>query len=278
MRNLLCLFLVVMLFPACEKQGNGDITFGAPGKTYGIVVEGGINTFYKIQYIRLSEPSFSADGTVVPAVGARVTVTDGGANVVFRETATPGVYSGTIQNNTNYNKAYKLNITYKDKSYTATDTLRQVVNIIDDFLPLGCIKQANGTIKLTIPKHTFGFLNSCKWLISYPEIPAWNPARFENAGYFNYTHIQGSPNSVYPLINQLRIVELQPNDFVSIYKFSMSDAYSQYLYTVFQETDWKGLFSGVPAEVKGNLSAGALGFFYVTDVDIRRYRASELAN
>ena len=260
---------------SCRKQWQET---ARPARSYNLVVEGGISTLQTTQYIRLSEPVAKVDDVPLPASGAIVSVNDGDRDITFRETSTPGVYSGVVLRNSNYNKAYTLSVTYKNKRYTATDTLRQVVNIIDDFLPLSCGKQPDGLIRLTLPRHTFGFLNSGKWLIAYPGVPLWNPAKFDNAIYYTYTHSQGSPNSVYPLQNQARITTLQPSDFVSIYKFSLSEEYSRYLYAIFQETDWKGILSSVPGEVTGNLSEGAIGFFYVTDVDFRRYRASELSN
>ncbi len=277
-KNSLFLLLLVLAFAACGKDPLDGMKFNPPGKQYDLVVEGGITTFQKTQYIRLTEPVFSVDSSFHPARGATVTIFDGASEVSFKETTTPGVYSGLVLNNTNYNHAYRLTVKYKNKVYTAVDTLRQVVNIIDDFLPLGTIKQTSGDIRLNIPKHTFGFLNSCKWLIIYNGLPAWNPANFDESTNYTYTHSQGSPNSIYPLINQTRQAVMPPTDYVYIFKFSLSEAYSNYLYSVFQETDWKGIFSAVPGEIKGNLSEGANGFFSVVDVDVRRYRASELAN
>jgi hypothetical protein len=42
------------------------------------------------------------------------------------------------------------------------------------------------------------------------------------------------------------------------------------------ETDWSGLFSSVPVNVEGNISGNAQGYFSVSDVDVRRYKAGEL--
>lgn len=270
----ICTFLL-LLVSGCKKN-ELDIRFNSPKKLYSLVVEGGINTFQKTQYIRLSLPVFDVDAVSEPVKGAKVSVNDGRNTILFKETSTPGIYSGFVNNNANYNNAYKLTINYNNKEYTAIDTLRQVVNIIDDFLPLRTAKRPDDSVHLTIPKHTFGFLNSSKWLIVYQKIPFWNPSKFDVTVGYNYTHTQGSPNSIYSLTNQTRSVNLHPNDFVTIYKFSLSDEYARYLYSIFQETDWKGFLSSVPGEIKGNLSEGALGFFYVTDVDIRRYRVKDL--
>jgi hypothetical protein len=277
MRNLTIFILLVIFLSACTKD-EPDLKFRSPSKNYDLVIEGGINTLQQVQYIRLSLPTFDTYAISEPARGAKVFINDSHKDIEFKETSVPGVYSGIVVNNTQYNKAYKLRVTYKNKEYTASDTLRQVVNIIDDFLPLRAAIQSNGSIRLTIPRHTFGFLNSSKWLIAYGGTPLWNPSKFDGTLNYSYTHTQGSPNSIYPLINQTRNVDLLPSDIVSIYKFSLSDEYARYLYAIFLETDWKGVFSSVPSEIKGNVSEGAVGFFYVIDTDLRKYRAKDLVN
>lgn len=277
MRSFVFLFFLITLFSACTKDELSSLKLKRPVRSYDLVVEGGINTLHQVQYIRLSSPTFDDDSVSAPVMGAKVTVNDGKSDVEFKETGVSGVYAGIV-NNTNYNAAYKLTIIYKNKKYTAVDTLRQVVSIIDDFLPLAATKEINEKTHLTIPKHTFGFLNASKWLIAYEGIPLWNPAKFDTALNFSYTHTQGSPNSLYPLIYQVREASLKPDDFVFIYKFSLSDEYAKYLYSVFQETDWKGIFSSVPSEIKGNISEGAVGFFYAVDLDFRRYRSRDLIN
>src|SRR5690606_14568865 len=111
----------------------------------------------------------------------------------------PGVYMGINRFDPNYNRAYKLTIKYNNKTYYAVDTLRQVVNIVDDFLPLSTHVVSSDSIRGTIPKHTFGYFNPNKWFIAYLDIPLWHPSRFDQRRYYSYTHFFGSPNSLYPL-------------------------------------------------------------------------------
>jgi len=269
---LLCLLQVMLV--SCKKSD--VVSFDKPQKPYDLIVEGGINTLLRTQYIRLSKPALSPDSLPAPIRKAEMTVNDGKANLVFRETIVPGVYSAVNSNPPNYNNAYTLTIKYNNQTYTAVDTLRQMVNIVDDYLPLSVIKNADGTYSGTIPKHTFGYLNPNKWWISYGEIPVWSPQKFEQAEYYNYTHFLGSPNSLYPLNNLKRTFVLNAEDPIFIYKISLSEAYAKYLYGIFLETDWNGLFSGVPENVKSNISGNSLGYFSVCDVDFRRYRVREL--
>jgi hypothetical protein len=274
-------FLLMMMFAAlqggCKKNSLDEDFFMAPGKQYDMAVEGGFNTLSINQFIRLTKPALDPGSVPLPISKASVVVNDGRVDIVYKESATiPGVYAATFRGDPNYNNAYKLTIKHGGKTYTAIDTLRQVVNIVDDFLPLSTHVNAEQKVDGNIPKHTFGYLNPNKWYICYGDIPFWNASQFDQSKYYSYTHFLGSPNSLYPLNNLKRAFTLGPEEFIYIYKISLSTKYSQYLYSVFMETDWNGLFSSVPVNVEGNVSGNVQGFFSVVDVDLRRYRAKEL--
>lgn len=271
---ILLLLLLQLLLASCKKNSD-ELSFAAPLRKYDLAVEGGINTRFPGQYIRLTKPASSPDSLPTPIRKAVVTVNDGKSDLVFRETSA-GIYAATNLKEPNYNQAYTLTIRYNNQIYTAVDTLRQVVNIIDDFLPFSVSRTADGRYNGTIPKHTFGYLNPNKWWISYGEIPIWNPAKFELVQYYNYTHFLGSPNSLYPLTNLKRTFDLGSEDIITIYKISISAGYAKYLYGVFLETDWNGLFSSVPVNSDGNISGNTQGYFSVSDVDRRLYRMKEL--
>jgi hypothetical protein len=273
-RYILLLSLLYMLVSSCKKSGT-EIAFTATQKQYDLTVEGSINTYFRMQYIHLTKPALNPDSLPAAIRKAVVTVNDGKSDLVFKETS-PGIYAAANTNSPNYNQAYTLTIRYDNKTYKAVDTLRQVVNIVDDYLPLVVSKTADGAYNGTIPKHTFGYLNPNKWWISYGSIPTWNPSKFTQTQYYNYTHFLGSPNSLYPLNNLKRTFTLSGEDVVTIFKISISAEYAKYLYGVFLETDWNGLFSSVPVNVNGNISGNSQGYFSVSDVDIRKYKASEL--
>lgn len=274
--NCIILFLLVQsLFISCKK-GEDEVSFQTPRRRYDIAVEGGINTLFRTQSIRLTRPALSPDSLPTPIRKATVTVNDGKTDIVFKESSVAGVYSAATNNSPNYNSAYKLTITYNNQTYTAVDTLRQVVNIVDDFLPLSVTKSADGNYNGSIPKHTFGYLNPNKWWISYGDIPLLDLTKFDQMQYYNYTHFLGSPNSLYPLNNLKRTFVLSSEQVITIYKLSLSAGYAKYLYSVFLETDWNGLFSSIPVNIEGNISGNAQGYFSVTDIDFRRYRAREL--
>ncbi|WP_207532885.1 hypothetical protein [Desertivirga arenae] len=277
MKNLTWILVVFLFFLvlACSKENVEEAHFDKRKYNYDLIIEGGINTMQRQQYIRLNKPSFNADSLPKAIDDAVVLVNDGQKDIPFKITSTPGVYSGNIIQNQRYNQAYKLIVRYNGKEYTAIDSLIQVVNIIDDFIPLSILRYPDKSLELNIPKHTFGFNSSAKWFIAYKNPGLWNASKFDSLSY-SYTHSFGAPNSIYPLLNQKRQEKIGLDDFVTLYKFSLSSGYSKYLYSVFLETDWRGIFSSAPGVIKGNVSNGALGYFYVTDVDVRRYKVSEL--
>jgi hypothetical protein len=269
------LLLTVALSAGCKKSDLEDNFFKSPTRQYDMAIEGGFNTLTSNQYIKLSKPSLNSDSVPLPISKASIVVNDGRADIVYKESATiPGLYVGSFRGDPNYNKPYKLTIKYNGKTYSAVDTLTQVVNIVDDFLPLSTHINAEQKVDGTIPKHTFGYLNPNKWYID--TIPSWNPSRFDKTNFYSYTHFLGSPNSLYPLNNLRRKFTVGPEQYIYIYKISLSSKYSQFLYSVFMETDWNGLFSSVPVNVEGNVSGNVQGYFSVVDVDGRRYRAKEL--
>lgn len=275
MRMFFILFFISLFHIQCRKAGLEKDTFITASRKYDLSVEGGINTWSASQYIRLTRPALHPDSAPTAIQHASVVVNDGRVNIVFRETS-PGVYMGTSRSEPNYNTAYTLTIKYDGKTFMAVDTLRPVVNIVDDFLPLSMRTLSGKAIGGVIPKHTFGYLNPNKWYIAYGDIPNWNPAKFDQGKYYSYTHPYGSPNSLYPLSNLKRTFTIDDSDFINIYKISLSENYARYLYAAFMETDWNGLFSSVPVNIEGNVSGNAQGYFYACDIDFRRYRARDL--
>lgn len=245
-------------------------------KTYDIAVEGGLNTFQTRQFIRLSKPAVLPNNNVEPVSQAIVSISDGINKVFLKETATPGIYTGTINNNTNYDRPYTLNITYGKSDYAATDTLRRVSEITANDLPFAAKKLVDEKIQLKIPGHIFGTSFSAQWLIVYPGRQKWDPSNLNKKVDYTYSHQYGSPNTLYPSTQKITTRVLNPGDTVTVYKLSLSASFSKYLYTVFQETDFKNIFSSVPGKIYGNVSNNALGYFYCTDVKVKRYLARDL--
>jgi hypothetical protein len=270
----LSILALLLLLMGCKKQEDPFIS-----PMYDLIVEGGINTYSKHQYIRLIKPvgfaNEEASLNLNPISGAVVSVNDGVQDVPFTEIPGTGIYTAVMENNDGYGAAYTLTINYNHKEYKAVDTLLPVFPIDANYIPLSIKRAQTGGVRLTIPKHTFGTKIAQQWLI-LPEGKVWDPGKFNESYPYSYSHVYGTPNALHPLIQKARIVDSGINDNLVIYKYSLSENYSAYLYSVFQETDWKGLLSSVPGNVKGNISGNANGFFYAIDVEVQTKSIKEL--
>lgn len=266
--DVLLLFFPVLLL-TCKKKDTSPLI-----PPYDLIVEGGINTFTRDQYIRLTKPVLYSGVSPEPINDAIVTVNDGDSDVLFREIQKTGVYTANMENNENYNQAYTLKITYNQKEYTAKDTLFSVFPISDRYIPVS-FSVNQSVVKTTIPKHTFGALFAQQWLIMKDK-KKWDPSKFNRSYPYSYSHTYGSPNALNPLIQPRTTLTSDIHDSLTVYKFSMSNSRTVFLYNLFQETDWRGILSGTPGNIKGNISGNANGFFYVTDVEMQKKSIADL--
>ncbi|MDB5119643.1 MAG: hypothetical protein JWN56_861 [Sphingobacteriales bacterium] len=273
-RSRINITLIVLLFLIirCKKEVGDQINYKAPSNKYELAVEGGVNTFQKKQFIRLSIPALNKNDVPKPISNALVTIN----NYILSETDTAGVYAGDVLNNLNFNTPYVLKIVYNNKVYEASDTLKSASGPFQNDMPVSAIQQENNAVELTISKHTFGASKPERWFIAAPAAILWNPEKLNKKQDFSYSYTSGSPNSLYPLVNETRKLSAALTDTLTVYKFSITSAYSSYIYSVFQETDWKGIFSSSPGKITGNISGNAAGFFYAAGVQKQKIAVKDL--
>lgn len=264
----LILALAIFILSACKKN---NVT---PLPSYDLIVEGGINTLITRQYIKLTRPASFSQKASSAVSGAGVTVNDGVEDVPFSEIGNSGVYTAIMNRNKSFYEPYVLRIEFNNKVYSASDTLLPVVHIDDSYLPLK-VSQNGAGVRLNIPRHTFGTASPQQWLFLQGSIN-WSPSDFSGEFSYTYSHVYGTPNALNPLTRKTTLIDLGMDEKIDIYKFSLSDRYSRYLYNFFQETEWKGLLSSVPANLKGNISGNANGFFYAVDVERESFTGKRL--
>ncbi|GGE52534.1 hypothetical protein EV200_102294 [Pedobacter psychrotolerans] len=260
--------ILTLILNGCKKN---EATIPVP---YDLIIEGGIYTNSKRQYIRLSKPISRYEKNLPTVKNAIVIINDGENDIYFKETEKPGIYSGIVENNKNFFEPYTLTVEYDNKRYTAVDTLTPVYPIDLNYIPASAMMVDN-QVRLNVPKHNFGTLWSQQWLI-LPEGELMAEEHLSKNYPFSYSHSYGTPNALHPLTQKGRVLNLAPNSLVNIYKFSLSAEYSAYLYRLFQETDWKGILSAAPGNIKGNISGNANGFFYTTDVEMQTRSVNSL--
>ncbi len=257
MRFLLIL-VTYLLAVSCQKSAVDE------GQSYDMIVEGGINTMYKEQYIQLKKLDVLKSNTgTVGISGATVRVTNGPNSIEFSDLG-EGLYLGEMFNlKDTVGNLFQLTITWNGKSYEAQDKLIPVVPVENAFLPVEK-SNLNNQWEIKVSKHLFGMRTSNKWLI----MPQKDFSEDDISSFrspFSYSYRLGAPNVLNNLLGKTYNYEVSMKDSLIVSKFSESPRYSRFLYNLFQETEWKGLLSAVPANVEGNISNNALGFFYVMD-------------
>ncbi|WP_298556106.1 DUF4249 domain-containing protein [uncultured Algibacter sp.] len=121
--------VLVLIITACEEVIDVELNNVPPR----LVIDAAINwqkgTDGKDQVIKLSLTAPFFNGTIQPATGATINITDTSNNTFnFIEEASSGIY----KNNSFIpviNGVYNLNITYNNEQYSATETLIPVVPI-----------------------------------------------------------------------------------------------------------------------------------------------------
>lgn len=248
------------------------------GNNSNIVVEGGLNTFTNLQSLRITQVSTSTLAHIDPVSHLNIQVKGGGQILNFTESNVPGVYNCILDHKLSLNQRYTLSAISTDNSQEiyALDTLNKVSPIPGTLIPFTTTLLKNGNVELQIPKHIFGQKSCLKWLIVPKSDTLWSPLDFRNNFTFTYEHQLGVPNVLYSLngINMLK--DFDANDSVLVYKFSSSSTHGIYLYGVFEETEWKGLFSGAPSQVIGNINLNGQGFFSTTDITTKTYCLKDL--
>lgn len=257
MRIFLIVITCCLLF-ACNKSVIDE------GQSYDMIVEGGINTMYKEQYIQLKKlDGLHTNGMTIGVTGATVQVVNGPNTIEFNELG-EGLYLGELFDlKDTVGNIFQLRITRNGKVYEAQDQLIPAVPIEKAFLPVEK-SSSNNNWEVKVSKHLFGMKSSNKWLI----IPQKDFSNEDISTFrlpFSYSYRFGAPNVLNTLLKRSYNYEVSKKDSLMVFKLSVSPRYAKFLYNLFQETEWKGLLSAVPANVEGNVSGNTLGFFYVMD-------------
>jgi hypothetical protein len=256
---------MALIFVSCEDIMDVDF---AGNKSRNLVVEGSITTDTMAHQVMLS---FTGDFFDRPpkemATGASVSIADGEKVFQLYE-RTPGEY---ITDSTVYGevgKTYTLWIKLQDGSeYTASDLLRPCTD-------LDSIVQS-----LNYNTHLEGYGYDVLYYGREPE-PAGDyylhvlyidnklyTDTITEVSFASDEFINGNYISDYPVFRIREADIVQPNTPVRLDMYSISKQYYDFMAALMVETIWKGSpWDGPPANLPGNISNGALGFFRASDV------------
>ena len=276
MRNVLTASALIICLNACQEE----VEFSPVTTESRLVVNGSITTEYKVHTVRLSLSGPLAKGvSFQPVEGAEVMIMEGEENWAFLKETKPGVYSSDSIA-AKVNALYTLEINWNGQVFLAQDSLKGIGSPINpiEFDSFGNFRE------IEFRRHLFGLNESSK------EIAVVTPkelkTEIDTARAGLTTGVKLLPGGVYeftsfghPRIEVNGLLNFEDGKFFGFRtgarvfqrKFSLSGRYYQYLRSVFIETEWRGtLFDTPPANVNGNVSNGALGFFSAHDVASRQ--------
>lgn len=256
--KIIILFFLCYVLLSCEKS------VVEREQSYDMIVEGGINTLYREQYILLKRLNISSAGTITQGIDAAVvTVRNGPNNIIFEDLG-DGLYKGELFDlKDTVDNLFQLRIESNGRIYEAQDQLVSIIPIEKSFIPAEK-SDAHPYFRVKVSTYLFGMRNSNKWLI-LPKKELSNESITVFKAPFSYSFKSGAPNVLNTLLASSYSYEMSKKDSLVIAKFAISPRYAKFLYNLFQETKWKGLLSAVPANIQGNISGNALGYFYVMD-------------
>jgi hypothetical protein len=262
-RNLFVILAISLSAISCTEKINLKLDESAQR----IVVEGFITNETKTHSVKLTKSTGYFSNEPAPRVtGAIVSINDGAIIYNLHEKS-PGIYltdsnvTGIIGN------TYTLVIKYDGETYSASSYLKYVPAVDSIFCK-----------KMDLP---FGMLSD-----SY-EVDLWAQEPQPAGDYYMWTvyknHILDTDtlkkvsfsddsfiNGNYAAGVQVQQVKVVPGDTVTLAMYSISKAYYDFLTGALTETGGGGSpFDGPPANIKGNISNGALGFFLATAVSTK---------
>lgn len=224
-----------------------------------LVVEGTITDENKQQIIKLTKTSdYSNPQAPIPASGAIVSVTDGTNTFTFTESP-----SGVYKSNTNFRgevgKTYDLSVYFESKEYTSSSTMYPAF-MLDS---LYALPEYDGySIYINAQESP---VSKQYYLMKTIKNGVLNDT-LKNWSFFSDDLING----LYLQDFNIAWLEALPGDTVQIETFSISKEQYEYINTALQTQSTPIPFLGSnPANIKGNISNGAMGFFQVSAVSIK---------
>jgi hypothetical protein len=236
-----------------------------------LVVEGSITTDTMAHHVRLSYTSdyFGAQDTIA-ASGAQVSITDGTTVFPLSE-LTDGDYYTDIHVHGDTGKTYTLQIKLPDgREYTASDELHSCnqFDSIRQSANYNTLFSGYGYDVLFFGREPEPAGNYYMYLL-YLDHKLYSDTITE-ISFVDDEFVNGSYVREFA-VYRIREVDMMKNPVdVSLEMYSISKQYYEFMSALMAETVWRGSpWDGPPANIPGNVSNGATGFFRASDVKRR---------
>ncbi|NTW32867.1 MAG: DUF4249 domain-containing protein [Bacteroidetes bacterium] len=258
MKTLKYIFICLVILSAYSCQEEIDLNL-KDEKFSRLVVDGFFSDEFQKQTIYLSKTTNYSKNEPAPKVsGAIVSVSDGINTFNFSETE-PGIYQ-TDSIAGEVGKTYNLSINYDGKTYNAESKMNPVTKI--DSIRLVYLFTAEGK-------------DHYEWRMSaqdsslagqyYLSIPYIDDIKFNNF-LFWATYSDDYINGTYLNDMSMGVIEFENGNIFKLKWYAIDKKYSNYILQLQANGMQNPLFGGPPANVIGNISNGALGYFIATSV------------
>jgi hypothetical protein len=280
MRRLIYILLLVLAGFGCTERIDVDFQ----GQEYErLVVEATLTSDTMAHQVILSRTTnFNYKGAPPGVSNALVEIEDDDGNVhlLTENPSKPGTYETSPDYHTVMGKTYTLNITLEEaigdnKFYTATETAPFVNQVDSIHLVLQEDWGSEGFIEVQCyyqdpPEKNFYMFNifiNDRLITDTLSERMVTDDEFYNGSYTNGIGVGW--------LNQaIGKEKVNPGDVVTFQAGSITEGYANFVWSLQEEVGFSTpLFSGPPANVKGNLSNGAIGYFavYPTVYSSRKY-------
>jgi hypothetical protein len=256
---------LILLFTltSCEEVIDWDYSEDPP---LVLVVDGKITDQQKAHEIRLTKPVAQLNEIPEPVSGAEVSILfkQGNDTVSTHLTESidkPGSYFTENSFQGISFKYYALQIRYEDKEFQAIDRLKESI----PSGPTNIYQQAdNGLYRANFNYGTFANSDAAIWYynLDWSHVPdsVFAPNGTKKARLVYYSLPSIDVNGLF--LSGYEDVLFPSGTKIILEKYSISEAYAEFLRTMLAETDWRGgVFDTYRANTFTNLSEGATGFF-----------------
>lgn len=256
---LFSLVSFAFFFVGCEEKIDLDLDEIPPA----IVIEGRITNGNILNYVRITMSSpYLSQQPNQPVLGAFVTITE---DDTYTDTLTespdfPGYYYAPILSAGKLGSTYKLRVVYAGEVYEAVDMIRPVTNL--DSLTYAFVDKLgdedDGYYVTLHAQEPLGVGNNYQWMYM---------SNGEQKGYLEWIANDEWVDGNY-ITFELDVDGPQVlGDTVVVEMASISAPYYTFVNQLLNQESFGNLFDTPPANVKGNISNGAYGYWHAAGVE-----------
>ncbi len=255
----------LLILSSCEEVIDFELNEGNKK----LIIDAQFTTEAKQHVVKISmSGSYYGKPIFEKVSGASVSISSDSTVYIFTEIE-PGLYLSDSNAYGIQGKTYQLTVQYNGETYQSEATIKRInplqsVFTTQTFDTIPIINEIDSSHSLWIvvqePKGQGDFYLGKYYINGILETDTVREYSWTDDSFIDGQFI------VFPVYN-IDHKKVKSGDIIKLELFSIEKSYSDYLFSILLQTDFKGgLFDGPAANVKGNISNGALGFFVASDV------------